>query len=53
LYHQGLLDRIVFTDANAPTTTERFPRGETVHYREHTIRTGTHTVQRRGQWRGR
>jgi uncharacterized SAM-binding protein YcdF (DUF218 family) len=40
LYHQGLFPRIVFTGANAPTTTERFPRGEAVHYREHAISLG-------------
>ena len=31
---------IVFTGANAPTTIERFPRGEAVHYREHAISLG-------------
>jgi uncharacterized SAM-binding protein YcdF (DUF218 family) len=40
LYHQGLFGRIVFTGANAPTTIERFPRGEAVHYREHAISLG-------------
>lgn len=40
LYHQGLFPRIVFTGANAPTTIERFPRGEAVHYREHAITLG-------------
>lgn len=40
LYHQGLFPRIVFTGANAPTTIERFPRGEAVHYREHAISLG-------------
>lgn len=34
LYHQGLFPIIIFTGANAPTTIERFPRGEAVHYRE-------------------
>lgn len=34
LYHAGLFRLIVFTGANAPTTVERFPRGEAVHYRE-------------------
>lgn len=37
LYHQGMFPWIVFTGANAPTTIERFPRGEAVHYREHAI----------------
>lgn len=40
LYHQGLFGRIVFTGASAPTTIERFPRGEAVHYREHAITLG-------------
>ena len=40
LYHQGLFPQIVFTGANAPTTIERFPRGEAVHYREHAISLG-------------
>jgi uncharacterized SAM-binding protein YcdF (DUF218 family) len=40
LYHQGMFPRIVFTGANAPTTIERFPRGEAVHYREHAITLG-------------
>lgn len=40
LYHRGLFPRIVFTGANAPTTIEKFPRGEAVHYREHAISLG-------------
>jgi uncharacterized SAM-binding protein YcdF (DUF218 family) len=40
LYHQGMFPRIVFTGANAPTTLQRFPRGEAVHYREHAIELG-------------
>jgi uncharacterized SAM-binding protein YcdF (DUF218 family) len=40
LYQQGMIPRIVFTGANAPTTIERFPRGEAVHYREHAIELG-------------
>lgn len=40
LYHRGLFPRIVFTGANAPTTIERFPRGEAVHYREHALSLG-------------
>lgn len=40
LYHQGMFERTVFTGANAPTTLERFPRGEAVHYREHAISLG-------------
>jgi uncharacterized SAM-binding protein YcdF (DUF218 family) len=30
----------VFTGANAPTTIDRFPRGEAVHYREHALSLG-------------
>jgi uncharacterized SAM-binding protein YcdF (DUF218 family) len=40
LYHQGMFPHIVFTGANAPTTIQRFPRGEAVHYREHAITLG-------------
>jgi uncharacterized SAM-binding protein YcdF (DUF218 family) len=40
LYHRGLFPRIVFTGANAPTTVDRFPRGEAVHYREHALSLG-------------
>jgi uncharacterized SAM-binding protein YcdF (DUF218 family) len=39
-HHQGLFPRIVFTGANAPTTIERFPRGEAVHYRDHAVTLG-------------
>lgn len=35
LYQRGMFPLIVFTGANAPTTIERFPRGEAVHYTEH------------------
>jgi hypothetical protein len=31
---------IVFTGANAPTTIDRFPRGEAVHYRERALAEG-------------
>src|SRR6266536_1562686 len=40
LFHRGLFPRIVFTGANAPTTIDRFPRGEAVHYREYAIEHG-------------
>lgn len=40
LYHRGLFSLIVFTGANAPTTIDRFPRGEAVHYREHALTLG-------------
>lgn len=40
LYHRGLVPLLVFTGANAPTTIERFPRGEAVHYREHALELG-------------
>lgn len=40
LFHEGLFPWIVFTGANAPTTVERFPRGEAVHYREYAVEHG-------------
>ncbi|MET7398864.1 YdcF family protein [Dactylosporangium sp. NPDC005572] len=40
LYHRGMYPLLVFTGANAPTTIERFPRGEAVHYAEHAIEHG-------------
>ncbi|GAA2083293.1 YdcF family protein [Actinomadura alba] len=43
LFQQGMFPRIVFSGANAPTTVERFPRGEAVHYREHAIELGVPT----------
>jgi uncharacterized SAM-binding protein YcdF (DUF218 family) len=43
LYHQGVFPLITFTGANAPTTVERFPRGEAVHFREIAIELGVPT----------
>lgn len=40
LYHRGLYPLLVFTGANAPTTVERFPRGEAVHFRDYAIEYG-------------
>ncbi|MFE9207166.1 YdcF family protein [Micromonospora sp. NPDC007230] len=40
LFHEGQFPWIVFTGANAPTTIERFPRGEAVHYREYAVEQG-------------
>ncbi|MEU5848747.1 YdcF family protein [Saccharopolyspora shandongensis] len=40
LYRGGFFPLIVFTGANAPTTVERFPRGEAVHYRERALDRG-------------
>lgn len=40
LYHRRVFPLIVFTGGNSPTTASRFPRGEAVHYREHTIGLG-------------
>jgi uncharacterized SAM-binding protein YcdF (DUF218 family) len=40
LYHRDMFPKVVFTGANAPTTVERFPRGEAVHYREHGLELG-------------
>ncbi|GAA4922296.1 YdcF family protein [Streptomyces coeruleoprunus] len=37
LYHRGLFPTLVFTGGNSPTTRERFPRGEAVHFREHAL----------------
>jgi hypothetical protein len=31
---------VVFTGANAPTTIERYPRGEAVHYGEYAVEHG-------------
>ncbi|HVV13847.1 YdcF family protein [Amycolatopsis sp.] len=40
LFHNGLFPLLVFTGSNAPTTIDRFPRGEAVHYREHALELG-------------
>ncbi|MFE2995336.1 YdcF family protein [Nocardia sp. NPDC059246] len=40
LYRAGTFPLIVFTGANAPTTVDRFPRGEAVHFRERAIELG-------------
>ncbi|MBB4688326.1 YdcF family protein [Amycolatopsis jiangsuensis] len=40
LYSCGLFPCAIFTGANAPTTVERFPQGEAVHYRELAIESG-------------
>jgi Uncharacterized conserved protein len=40
LYQRGLFPLIVFTGANSPTTIDRFPRGEAVHYREYALAHG-------------
>ncbi|MDG4764400.1 YdcF family protein [Solwaraspora sp. WMMD406] len=40
LYHRGMYPLVVFTGANAPTTIDRFPRGEAVHYREYALANG-------------
>ncbi|WP_199439646.1 YdcF family protein [Umezawaea beigongshangensis] len=40
LYEAETVPLLVFTGANAPTTVERFPRGEAVHYREHALEHG-------------
>ena len=40
LYGRGMFPLIVFTGANSPTTAQRFPRGEAVHYREHAVELG-------------
>ncbi|WP_436758345.1 YdcF family protein [Streptosporangium sp. V21-05] len=40
LFKKEFFPLIVFTGANAPTTIERFPRGEAVHYREEAVKLG-------------
>ncbi|WP_430782969.1 YdcF family protein [Actinoplanes sp. G11-F43] len=40
LYFKKMYPWLVFTGANAPTTIERFPRGEAIHYREYAIDNG-------------
>lgn len=40
LYLRGLAPVIVFTGSTSPTTRERMPRGEAVHYRERAIELG-------------
>ncbi|MEV0703345.1 YdcF family protein [Saccharopolyspora sp. NPDC050389] len=40
LYQGGYVPLVVFTGANAPTTVERFPRGEAVHFRERALERG-------------
>jgi hypothetical protein len=40
LFRRGMFPRIVFFGANAPTTIDRFPRGEAVHYREYAVDNG-------------
>jgi uncharacterized SAM-binding protein YcdF (DUF218 family) len=40
LYHRGMYPVDVFTGGSTPTTRERFPRGEAIHYREHALALG-------------
>ncbi|WP_130799181.1 YdcF family protein [Streptomyces otsuchiensis] len=40
LYLAGLTPLLLFTGGNSPTTRERMPRGEAVHYRERAIELG-------------
>lgn len=40
LSHRGMFPWLVFTGANAPTTTERFPQGEAVASRAYAIKHG-------------
>jgi uncharacterized SAM-binding protein YcdF (DUF218 family) len=40
LFHRGLYPVVVFTGGTTPTTRERFPRGEAVHYREQALALG-------------
>nr|WP_206325836.1 MULTISPECIES: YdcF family protein [unclassified Streptomyces] len=40
LYRRGLAPLLVFTGATSPTTRERMPRGEAVHYHERALELG-------------
>jgi uncharacterized SAM-binding protein YcdF (DUF218 family) len=40
LYKRGMAPLLVFTGATSPTTRERMPRGEAVHYRERAVELG-------------
>jgi uncharacterized SAM-binding protein YcdF (DUF218 family) len=40
LYHRGLYPVVVFTGGSTPTTRDRFPRGEAIHYRERALALG-------------
>ena len=40
LYRAGMFPVVVFSGANSPSTAERFPRGEAVHYSEHALELG-------------
>jgi uncharacterized SAM-binding protein YcdF (DUF218 family) len=40
LYKRGLAPLLVFTGATSPTTRDRMPRGEAVHYRERALELG-------------
>ncbi|CAM5374247.1 YdcF family protein [Streptomyces tanashiensis] len=40
LYRRGMAPLLVFTGATSPTTRERMPRGEAVHYQERAIELG-------------
>ncbi|MEV2262307.1 YdcF family protein [Streptomyces anulatus] len=39
-YHKGVVPLLLFTGASSPTTRERMPRGEAVHYRERALELG-------------
>lgn len=40
LYERGITPLLVFTGATSPTTRDRMPRGEAVHYRERALELG-------------
>ncbi|MEV7894684.1 YdcF family protein [Streptomyces cyaneofuscatus] len=40
LYKRGLVPLLLFTGATSPTTRERMPRGEAVHYQERAVELG-------------
>ncbi|CAM5704917.1 hypothetical protein SFUMM280S_05394 [Streptomyces fumanus] len=40
LYRRGMAPLLVFTGATSPTTRERMPKGEAIHYRERALALG-------------
>lgn len=40
LYRRNLFSVVVFSGATSPTTAQRFPRGEAVHYQEEAVKLG-------------
>lgn len=40
LYRRGLFSTVIFSGATTPTTQQRFPAGEAVHFRDHAVSLG-------------